>query len=358
MLILTFFGVLGGMGIRMSSAFREVDKGLAAMALLTAGFAVGRAFISLVTPRMAIGKGSRFVALGFAGLGLVGIGYAFSPFWVYPYLRVLHGAFSGIAWPSMQALVITSAPIERRARTASKYFFFGMIGSSAAYALSGTSPNVTLVVGTSLLFIVSLVLVLLNVKVAETRKKPSSKRFLDVPAVTILLSSLALGTVMSLVDTEITVEIFYRAFGRVVGGLTLGLVSGLGALLGYAFGKHLLDVKQSLTSLIVPGSIALLGALGVTLGGSLAPLGVVTGKAALTWWRSMNLALSKGSKTDLKVGLDNFGRNVGTFCSSFLISACPVCTTLVLGLAAVSFIGALSAAGFTSRLSRWRTHHP
>jgi len=344
------------MGIRMSSAFREVDRGLAAMAVLTAGFAVGRAFISLVTPRIAIGKGSQFVALGFAGLGLVGIGYATLPFWAYPYLRVLHGAFSGVAWPSMQALVITSAPIERRAQTASKYFFFGMVGSSVAYALSGASPNATLAVGTSLLFAVALALALLNVRAGEA-KKPSDKRFLDVPAATIFLSSLASGAVMTLIDTEITVGIFYKAFGRVLGGLALGSVSGLGALLGYVFGKHLLDVRQSITSLVIPASLALFGAFGVVLGGSLAPLGVVIGKAALTWWRSMNLALSRGSKTGLKVGLDNFGRNAGTFCSSFLISVYPAYTMIVLGLAAASFVGALSAAGFTSRLSRWRTHH-
>jgi len=353
-LLLTLIGVLGGMGIRMGSAFKEVEKGIEAMALLAAGFALGRGLASLASPRLALKRGSSVASLGFYGLGSVGLGYILLPFSYYPYLRVMQGIFSGIAWPSLQALVMALAPYDKRARISSAYFFFGTFGSSIAYAMGGLAPDLTLYVGTALLFFVALVLMITRINiVAKRQERRPPKKYLDVPLGTIFGSSLASGITMGIVDTEITVGIFYKMFGKVVGGTVLGITSGIGALLGYIFGKKLLDEEQSLKSLILPGTLTLFGTTLVLSSKELAPAGVVIARAALTWWRSANLALSKGTQMDLKVGLDNFGRNGGVVLASVMVS-CMHCSLLV---ATMSFFYAISVAGFSSRLRRWRSHH-
>ncbi len=107
----------------------------------------------------------------------------------------------------------------------------------------------------------------------------------------------------------------------------------------------------------MPACVAFIGAFFAASNYVLAPLGVVMGRMGLSWWRSMNLALAKGSKLGLRVGLDNASRNVGTAFCAGVLSLCEQCMMTVEASAIIVFAFAISAAGFSSRLRRWRSHH-
>ncbi len=218
LLWMVLLGVIGGMGLRASTAFKGASHGIEAMALLALGFSVGRASISLLTPQLAERYGSLVAGMGFLSLASLALGYYFLPFKYYPILRILHGIFSGIAWPPMQALVISRADVNERARVSSLYFLAGTTGESMAYALGGSITYVMPLLSFVILGSIGTILVIIKMDVPKTRKVQNDKGVLNVGWLTIAGSSFSTGIINGIINSEITIEIFYKAFGRVIGG--------------------------------------------------------------------------------------------------------------------------------------------
>lgn len=115
--------------IRPYIIFRSFEEyGLLAVASLTAGFMIARGLSSLYSGLLISSKGYGFT--GLIGLLLLAVAYyvyMVIPINLYPLIRVLEGFASGLLWPSIQALVVSSVPSNWRARGLSIYFILGSV---------------------------------------------------------------------------------------------------------------------------------------------------------------------------------------------------------------------------------------
>ena len=354
--LIAFAGVVAGISLRASTAF-SVMSTIKYIAMLTLSFSLGRAIISFFAPRAVERKGSSVAAFGFLSLSILSVAYLVVPGNWYWLLRFPHGMASGISWPAMQALVMGKAKPENRAKVSSTYFLVGTVSTAVGYVLSGFKFIKPILLSTILFLIISIYLFKHKVEF-EKWGKQSKGKILNISSLSIFLSSFSLGLLMALINTEITLAVLYKLVGRTATAILMALASFGGALLGYFMGRRLLDVNQSLYSLALPGYLTLLSSSGLLSGNP----AVVTGstmlaQAGMTWWRSANMALARSHKgTGLRLGLDNAGRNLGTTLSSLLLSL-GLSIADVIAISFVTFTLALSEAGFSSFISRWRIHH-
>jgi len=333
LLLLTFLGVVCGMGLRTGSAFRDVSSLVTFMALLTLGFSVGRALSSMLSGEAVKKYGSRVTGAGFILLAIVGIGYALGPINLYPVLRVFHGISSGITWSSMQALVLNLAPPDKRARVSSLYFFIGTLGVSFAYVLGSIFTIYILYISPSILFILGLYTMRISTEIGIVEKKTSEKVFTP-PSVTLFLMSFVTGLLNVLVNSEVTIALLYASFGKIGTGLLLGVASLGGTFISYLLGKELLDIRQSEYSLIFPSLSSLCSASFILFSNNwLTFIGILFTQGSITWWRSLLLAAARSGDVGRRIGLVNAGRDLGSITSALLMSGgMSVSTPLILGI--------------------------
>jgi len=354
---LEFMGVVAGIALRASTAFNVVTS-FQYVAMLTLGFSLGRAIISFFAPQLAERKGSYVAAAGFFFLFVLSVAYMFMPRNLYWLLRIPHGAASGLSWPALQALVIGKSTPRNRAKVSASYFLVGMLATGFGYAISGFKVVRPIMVSAILFLIVSLGLFRLRTGVESWKKGVKGKKVLDISATSVFLSAFSLGLLMTILNTEITLAVLYNLVGRVFAAIVMALASTIGALLGYVLGHHLLDVRQSLVSLAMPGYFTSMSSLGIISNEPrIAAVSVALAQAGMTWWRSSNMALARtGKDTGMRLGLDNMGRNLGTTVSSLMLVLGGSIVDIIL-ISSVLFTIALSGGGISSLVRRWRTHH-
>lgn len=145
--------------IRPYIVFRSFEEyGLLAVASLTAGFMLARAFSSLYSGLLISSKGYGFT--GSSGLFLLAITYyvyTVVPVNIYPIVRIIEGFASGLLWPSIQALVVSSVPSNWRARGLSIYF---VLGSIAYYFSVWVASPIRYIIGYNGLFITSISIII------------------------------------------------------------------------------------------------------------------------------------------------------------------------------------------------------
>ena len=352
--LIAFAGVVAGISLRASTAFSVMNS---IKYIATLSFSLGRAIISLFAPKAVEEKGSSVAALGFLSLSILSATYLVVPGNWYWLLRFPHGMASGISWPAMQALVMGKAKPENRAKVSSTYFLVGTAATAVGYVLSGFKIVKPILLSTIIFLVISLYL--FRFKIAfEKWNKQSNNNILNISSLSIFLSSFSLGLLMALINTEITLAVLYRLVGRAATALLMALASFGGALLGYLMGRRLLDVNQSLFSLTFPGYLTLFSSSGLLSGSPAIVAGsTMLAQAGMTWWRSANMALARSHKgTGLRLGLDNAGRNLGTTTSSLFLSlGLNIADVIIISF--LTFTLALSEAGFSSLISRWRIHH-
>ena len=158
-LLIGIFGMIVYGFIRPYIVFRSFEEyGLLAVASLTAGFMLARAFSSLYSGLLISSKGYGFT--GSYGLFLLAIAYyvyTVVPVNVYPIVRILEGFASGLLWPSIQALVVSSVPSNWRARGLSIYF---VLGSVAYYFSVWIASPLRHVIGYNGLFTASILIII------------------------------------------------------------------------------------------------------------------------------------------------------------------------------------------------------
>ncbi len=354
--LIAFAGVIAGISLRASTTFDAMSS-IKYIALLTLSFSLGRAIVSLFTPRIVEKKGSAVAATGFFVLSLLSFIYFVAPGKWYWIIRFPHGIASGISWPAMQALVMGRARPENRAKVSSMYFLVGTSATAIGYALSGLNSIKPTLLSSVIFLLISLYLFKTKISFKKWDYH-KSKKILNISSISIFLSSFSLGLIMALVNTEITLAVLYRLVGRTLTALLMALASFSGALIGYVIGRKLLDISQSLYSLSLPGYLALTSTVALLSSDpKVVASGTMFAQAGMAWWRSANMALARSHKgTGLKLGLDNAGRNLGTTLSSLLLSL-GFGITDAIAISFITFTFALSEAGFSSLISRWRIHH-
>jgi len=158
-LLIGIFGMIVYGFIRPYIVFRSFEVyGLLAVASLTAGFMLARAFSSLYSGLLISSRGYGFT--GSCGLFLLAIAYyvyTMVPVNVYPIVRVLEGFASGLLWPSIQALVVSSVPSNWRARGLSIYF---VLGSVAYYFSVWIASPLRHIIGYNGLFTASILIII------------------------------------------------------------------------------------------------------------------------------------------------------------------------------------------------------
>ena len=318
LLVITFLGVLGGASLRTASAFKEVAEGVWFMASLALGFSAGRAVVSLISSKATNKYGSKVTALGFAALSLIGLGYRLGPPSLYPFLRFFHGVASGITWPSMQAVVMRLTRDDERAKVSSLYFFTGTSGAGLAYLIGALEPGLALTIFPPLLALLSAYMFSLSVKGGA---RPS-KRVYAPASTSLVLMALSMGMINVIVNSEIAISILNLYFGRVLSGILLSSASAFGSLVSYVVGRITLDVKQSPISLVLP-SVTALGSSSLILIGDpkVKALSIMTSQGAITWWRGVLTAAARSGDVGTRVGLVNFGRDLGNALGGLTVAA-------------------------------------
>ena len=145
--------------IRPYIVFRSFEEyGLLAVASLTTGFMLARAFSSLYSGLLISSKGYGFTgSMGLTLLAITYYMYTIVPINLYPLVRILEGFASGLLWPSIQALVVASVPGNWRARGLSIYF---VLGSIAYYFSVWLASPLKYLIGYDGLFSISILMIL------------------------------------------------------------------------------------------------------------------------------------------------------------------------------------------------------
>ena len=338
LLLVAFLGNTASRLMRVGSAFATLNEGWSFLAFLAASFAFGRLISSFLGGELTKKLGSKTASLGLASLGAVGLGYSYLPSSFYPYLRVLHGLSAGFTWPAVQALAMSKVERGFRGRASSLYFFSGNLAWFFAFALGGALGKASSLPSSVILF--ALALAVLRVKGVAKKEKVKRKGGFAPPLTSIILSSLGLGMMTVMVNTEVAIATFGGELGKVWGGLTLATAALVGSGISYFLNKKLIDVMESDLSLVLPPLASSLPGTLMALPAPASVLGLFVAKAGTMWWRSAVLGLARSGDVGRRVGAFNASGDAGRLLGSLISSAGPQAlpalplTALALGLAA------------------------
>ncbi|ABU81485.1 MFS transporter [Ignicoccus hospitalis] len=319
LLLVAFLGNAASRTARMGSAFATLEEGWGFLAALAAAFSLGRLASSFLGGELSKKYGSKVTSLGLASLGATGLGYALLPPSYYPLLRAFHGFSAGFTWPSLQAITMSKVPREYRGRASSLYFVSGNLAWFFAFALGGLLAESALVPSALALFALSLAVLAFKGKAVEERRKGKGKAFVP-PLSALVMTSIALGIMTVLVNTEVAVAVFGREFGKAFGGLLLAAAALVGSIISYFLNKKLIDISESHLSMLLPAVGASLSGFLISAPPPLSALGLFSTKALTMWWRSSALGLARAGDVGRRVGAFNaagdFGRLLGSLASS------------------------------------------
>ncbi len=353
LLAIAFAGTTLSRSVRMGTAFMTVAEGFSFLSLLAATFALGRIASSYLSGSLTEKYGPKVTSLGMSLIALAGFGYALAPTAAYLPLRVLHGLAAGIAWPSLQTLVMSSVEKERRGRASSLYFIATNAAWVLAFLLGSFFNRSAVLVSSSLLLALSIVVSRLRVgaRAPKGGKGKGKKASFVPPNVSIALGGLAVGFMTLLVNTEVAIAVLSSELGKAASGLVLASAALVGAVVSYLINKKLIDYMESHLSMLLPSVTTPLASSLIYLSPTVSALGTLLTKASVSWWRSVLLGLSKAEKTGKRVGIFNSsadaGRIVGALLASQGPAALPILSALSLALGLASWF--LSVRGIGTR---------
>ncbi|ALU12511.1 hypothetical protein EYM_04680 [Ignicoccus islandicus DSM 13165] len=341
LIVIAFLGTTISRTLRMGTAFLTISEGFSFLSLLAATFAIGRILSSYLSGISTEKYGSKVASLGISVIALTGLGYAVLPAVTYLPLRILHGLASGIAWPSLQTLVMSSVGEEKRGRASSLYFIATNSAWILAFLIGSIIDRNAMVVSSALLILIALVMLKLDVRVGVKAKKgkgKGKKRFVP-PNEAIALGGLAVGFMTLLVNTEVAIAVLGLEFEKTVIGIVLAVAALIGAVVSYLVNRKLIDYLETHLSLLLPSVATPVASTLIYVSPMTSSVGVLVTKAAVSWWRSTLLGLSRAQETGKRVGLFNSsadaGRIIGAFIASQGAAMLPILSALsfVLGLA-------------------------
>ncbi len=241
--MMAFFGSLAGNIVRVGTAAKAyIDiSSVLFLALFTAGFMIGRAIAAIFAGRIFDKNpihAQNIMVASFILLGIISTAYLFVPVLWYLFIRFVAGILSGLSWPVVQSILLTSSSYSEKSRNMSIYFICGSLGMSTAFLIFIYLDIIVIILIGVILYIATAGLGLYIHPIEERTYRKQQRDIQVVPmregaSLKYIILASQLGLVAAVLSTDtITGILLDRGFSRTELGLVLSVSSYIGIPIG------------------------------------------------------------------------------------------------------------------------------